>query len=202
MKHLEVRSGYLHPLSFPAKGKILLVIANPAISTQTGWPVGYWASELTHPYKKLTEAGYEVVLASPQGGAVEMDAYSDPRHESGYSSNDVITSGFLQSADFINTLQNTLPISKCNPDEMDAILLIGGQSPMFTFRGNKALEKIFLDFHEKGKASAAVCHATALLLDLKTAEGNFFMEGKTWTGFADEEESYVDQFLGLKLQPY
>jgi hypothetical protein len=28
---------------------LLVVVANPTTSTTTGWPVGFWASELFHP---------------------------------------------------------------------------------------------------------------------------------------------------------
>ena len=53
----------------PARRKrIALVLANPAVSTVTGWPVGFWWSELTHPYLAFVEAGYEVALFSPDGG--------------------------------------------------------------------------------------------------------------------------------------
>ena len=31
------------------KKRVAIVIANPAISTTTGLPVGFWWSELTHP---------------------------------------------------------------------------------------------------------------------------------------------------------
>jgi putative intracellular protease/amidase len=48
-----------------------IVLSNPAVSTTTGWPVGFWWSELTHPYFKFSEAGYEVELFSPLGGACE-----------------------------------------------------------------------------------------------------------------------------------
>jgi putative intracellular protease/amidase len=64
---------------------ILLIVANPAISTTLGWPVGFWASELIHPYDALTKAGHRVTIASPKGGKVELDAYRDPRDASGYS---------------------------------------------------------------------------------------------------------------------
>lgn len=37
--------------------KIAIVIANPAISTTTRWPVGFWWSELTHPYYEFSEKG-------------------------------------------------------------------------------------------------------------------------------------------------
>ena len=29
--------------------KVLMVVANPTVSTTTGWQVGFWAAELTHP---------------------------------------------------------------------------------------------------------------------------------------------------------
>ena len=64
---------------------ILLVIANSATSTTVGGPVGFWAAELTHAYYEFVERGYEVTIASPRGGKCELDAFSDPRHESGYS---------------------------------------------------------------------------------------------------------------------
>jgi putative intracellular protease/amidase len=36
--------------------RIAIVLSNPALSTTTGWPVGFWWSELTHPYYEFTEA--------------------------------------------------------------------------------------------------------------------------------------------------
>src|SRR5262245_20037803 len=62
--------------------RVLIVVANPAVATTVGWPVGFWAAELTHPYYELTERGFSVTIASPKGGKVEMDALSDPRHPS------------------------------------------------------------------------------------------------------------------------
>jgi putative intracellular protease/amidase len=47
-----------------------MVIANPAVSTTTQWPVGFWWSELTHPYLAFEEAGYEVEVFSPEGAGV------------------------------------------------------------------------------------------------------------------------------------
>ena len=46
---------------------ILLVVANPSTATTTGWPVGFWAAELTHPYYEFTRARYEITVASPDG---------------------------------------------------------------------------------------------------------------------------------------
>ena len=65
------------------KTSILMVASNSTTSTTTGWPVGFWAAELTHAYKLFTEKGYDVTIASPKGGKVEVDSLSDPRDSSG-----------------------------------------------------------------------------------------------------------------------
>lgn len=68
-----------------------MVVANPTVSTNNGWPVGFWAAELTHPYLELTERGVEVTIASPDGGQVEFDNLSDPRDPSKWSAEDLIS---------------------------------------------------------------------------------------------------------------
>jgi len=77
--------------------KVLMLASNPATSEQTGWPIGFWWAELTHPYWEFTEAGYEVTIASPDGGALAGDSFSDPSDESGYSAHDLISRGFIAS---------------------------------------------------------------------------------------------------------
>ena len=57
-----------------SRRRVLMVVANPSVSTTLGWPVGFRASELTHPWLAFTEAVYEVTIASPKGGKVEVDA--------------------------------------------------------------------------------------------------------------------------------
>jgi putative intracellular protease/amidase len=52
--------------------RVAIVIANPAVSTTSGWPVGFWWSELTHPFYVLTEAGHEVEIFSPNGGKCDF----------------------------------------------------------------------------------------------------------------------------------
>ena len=90
------RGNYVYNHGDPFKGKILLVASSPAVSEQTGWPIGFWAAELTHPLYIFQEAGYQIELASTKGGEIIMDSYSDPRDQSGYSAHDVISLGYLQ----------------------------------------------------------------------------------------------------------
>jgi len=182
--------------------KILMVVANPAVATTTGWPVGFWASELTHPYQLFTERGYTVTIASPEGGKVEVDAYSDPRDESGYSKDDSLSRSFLEDPQFMKLLENTPRVDAFTPDDFDATVVVGGQAPMFTFDKAKNLQKLFLEFHRAGKTSAALCHGTSLLLYLNHRNGEPLIKGKTITGFANSEEDVADQTVGQKLMPF
>ncbi|MBN8572635.1 MAG: type 1 glutamine amidotransferase domain-containing protein [Candidatus Kapabacteria bacterium] len=197
----EVQS-YVHFHGAPTKGKILMVASSPSVSAQTGWPIGFWAAELTHPLRVFQEAGYDVELVSTEGGALMMDSYSNPTDASGYSAHDIISLGYMQQTWFQEMIANTKKVTEVNPQDYDAIFLVGGQGPMYTFRGNNDLEKLFVAFYENGKPSAAVCHSTTLLLDAKTSDGELLVKGKIWTGFADAEEEFADQAVGMKIQPY
>jgi putative intracellular protease/amidase len=202
MSNVKEVQSYVHFHGAPTKGKILMVASSPSTSKQTGWPIGFWAAELTHPLRVFQEAGYEVELASTEGGQLMMDGYSNPTDASGYSAHDVISLGYMQQEWFNQLLENTRKLTEVNPADHVAIFLVGGQGPMYTFRGNKDLEKLFASFYESGKPSAAVCHSTTLLLDAKKSDGELLVKGKTWTGFADAEEEFADQAVGMKIQPY
>lgn len=197
----EVQS-YVHFHGAPTKGKILMVASSPSTSKQTGWSIGFWAAELTHPLRVFQEAGYEVELASTEGGKLMMDGYSNPTDASGYSAHDVISLGYMQQKWFNEMLENTKKLTDVKPNDYVAIFLVGGQGPMYTFKGNKDLEKLFAAFYESGKPSAAVCHSTTLLLEAKKSNGELLVKGKTWTGFADAEEEFADKAVGMKIQPY
>ena len=41
------------------KGKVLAIVSSHDKLGDTGYPTGYWISELAHPYLLLDRAGYE-----------------------------------------------------------------------------------------------------------------------------------------------
>ncbi|MEY3214726.1 MAG: hypothetical protein RIT28_5207 [Pseudomonadota bacterium] len=184
------------------KKKILLVAANPSTSTVTGWPVGFWWAELTHPYWAFTEAGYDVEIRSPDGGALVADSYSDPDDPSGYSAHDLVSLGFKRSPHHAALLQNTASIEGVRVEDYDALFVAGGQSPMFTFRGNARVQALVAAFYESGRVTALVCHGTCALLETRLSNGDLLVTGKTWTGFANSEERFADSFVGQRLQPF
>ena len=172
--------------------RVALVIANPAVSTTTGWPVGFWWAELTHPYYVFTEKGYEVELFSPAGGRCEADAMSDPSDASGYSASDLITQGFIHTPKLKALVDATRPVADLDVDAFDAIVVAGGQAPMFTFEQATALHRTFAAFYEAGKVAAALCHGTAILAFTRLSNGELLAKGKTVTGFANVEEDFAD----------
>ncbi len=201
MSNPTIVNRYVHPHGAPAKGKILMVASSPVISGQTGWPIGFWAAELTHPLHVFQEAGYAVELVSTDGGALQMDSFSDPTDASGYSAHDVISLGYMQQPWFKELLANTRKLTEVQPNAYDAIFLVGGQGPMYTYKGNADLEQLFVRF-EAGSQPRQVCHSTTLLLEAKKHNGELLVAGKTWTGFADAEEDFADNAVGVKIQPY
>jgi putative intracellular protease/amidase len=181
-----------NPVNAKRPKRVAIVISNPAVSTTTGWPVGFWWSELTHPYYELTEKGYVVEIFSPAGGKCEADAMSDPRDPSGYSSTDLITIGFIATPKLAALVEHTKPISALESEEFDAIVVAGGQAPMFTYDKAVDLQQKFVRFYESGRVTAVLCHGVAILRYAKLSNGELLAKGKTVTGFANVEEEFAD----------
>ncbi len=181
---------------------ILLIVANPSVSTTLGGSVGFWASELIHPYAEFINAGCQVTIASPNGGKVEFDSLSDPRDASGYSKDDTLSMEYISQPEFMQLLENTPAIDSLAMNSFEAIVVCGGQSPMFSFRQHKTLSQYFADFYATGKPTAALCHGTCLLLEAKLSNGEYLIQGKTMTGFANSEEDYADRIVGQKMMPF
>jgi putative intracellular protease/amidase len=186
----------------PQKPKrIAIVASNHSVSKQTGWPIGFWWSELTHPYWEFAERGYQVEIFSPDGGKLEADNWSDPRDESKYSADDLISLGFINSPPHISLVENSKPINQLKVADFDAIFFVGGQAPMYTYYNDDRVHELAASSYRAGKPTAVLCHATCLLLKAKL-NGKLLVDGKTWTGFADSEEQYADSFVGKRIQPF
>ena len=97
-----------------------------------------------------------------------MDEYSDPFADNGYSADDEISKGLShRSLPPQALLDDTRPLADLDPTRVrHVVFLVGGQGPMQTFRHNAAVEAVVRDFHDVGKPTVVVCHATCVLLDV------------------------------------
>ena len=189
-------------ISNPGKPKrVAIVASNPSVSKQTGWAIGFWWAELAHPYYEFVNHGYEVDIYSPDGGKLQGDGMSDPRDDLKLMADDLISLGFINSPQHSALVENSKPISQLEVNDYDAILFVGGEGPMYTFYDNDRVHKLAAQFYKAGKITAVICHATCLLLKAKV-DGELLVKGKTWTGFANSEEKYADDFIGKRMQPF
>lgn len=185
-----------------AAKQVLMLASNPTVSERTGWPIGFWWAELTHPYWEFVQAGYQVTIASPDGGALAGDSFSDPSDASGYSADDLISAGFIASPGHSAQVANAPALADVEPDTFDAVFLVGGQGPMYTFRNDQRVGELVGRFLAADKIAAVVCHATCVLLTATLPGGDLVVAGRTWTGFANSEEDVADAFAGQQIQPF
>src|ERR1700678_1331219 len=91
--------------------KVLFVIS----SSETA----FWLSEVTHPYWHLRTRGVELLFASPQGGKVVFDHYSDPDFEKSLEPDDLVINGFLSDFKTAAKLIATLKLMDVDLSECD-----------------------------------------------------------------------------------
>lgn len=187
------------PLQHP-KRKILFVVSNPA--TLMGFPVGFFAEEMTRPFFDFVSAGYEVEIVSPRGGAVAYDGFSDPENEATQYPNDLVTIGFSHHEVFGSMLANTKSIAEVEVSDYDAVCVAGGGGPLITFKDDERLHQLIASFWERDKVVGLICHGTCLLLWTRLSDGSLLADGKTWTGYPDSEENMMNEALGTKVNEY
>lgn len=163
------------------KKKILFVLTSHD-KKSNGDKTGYYLSEVAHPWKVLTEAGYEIDFVSPKGGNPPVD---------GFDLKDPINKEFWENIEYHNKISNSLRPSDVNPKNYVAIYYAGGHGAMWDLPNDKAIAKIAADIYEQNGVVGAVCHGPAGLLNIKLSNGKYLLDGKKVNGFNNEEEKLV-----------
>ncbi|MGW3356947.1 type 1 glutamine amidotransferase domain-containing protein [Streptomyces bungoensis] len=166
----------------PRTRAVLLALTSHEELGDTGRRTGFYLPEAAHPWRVLTDAGYQVDLMSVQGGRPPMD---------GQDTSDPVQRAFLDDPRMAAQLADTRSPQDIDPADYDAILYVGGHGTMWDFPGNARLAGIARDIWEAGGAVAAVCHGPAGLLDITLSDGTHLIEGKNVAGFTNAEEDAV-----------
>jgi len=103
--------------------KVLFIISNSETA--------FWLSEVTHPYWHLTERGVKVDFASPKGGKVVYDPYSDPYFANTTEPEDLVSKGFLSDPALVARLETTLKLRDVDLNQYDAVHVAGGRGATF-----------------------------------------------------------------------
>jgi putative intracellular protease/amidase len=123
----------------------------------------FWLSEVTHPYWHLVERGVDVDFASPQGGKVVYDPYSDPYFENSTEPEDLVSKGFLSDKTLRAKLETTLRLKDVDLDTYDAVHVAGGRGATFDLYPNEDVAKALEHFWAKEKVIGAICHGAVAL---------------------------------------
>ncbi|MBF4471673.1 MULTISPECIES: type 1 glutamine amidotransferase domain-containing protein [Flavobacterium] len=165
--------------------KVLFVVTSHDQLGNTGEKTGFWTEELAAPYYALLDKGVIIDIATPKGGQPPIDPKSaDP------SSATEDTKRFDADKVLLEKLKNTKKLSDVNQADYDAVFYPGGHGPLWDLVEDKKSIALIESFYTHKKPVAFVCHAPAVLKNVKV-NGEFLVKGKKVTGFANTEEEAV-----------
>jgi putative intracellular protease/amidase len=169
-----------------AKMKILIVLTSHSKLGNTNGKTGFWIEEFAVPHYMFKEAGAEITLASPEGGQPPIDPKSDtPEIQT------EATIQYKKDDELLELMANTLQLEDVSATNFDVLFFPGGHGPLWDLVNNKTSIQLIEDFWDARKPIATVCHAPSVLLNVKTEDGNFLINGKKVTGFSNTEEKAV-----------
>jgi putative intracellular protease/amidase len=166
--------------------KILMVLTSHDELGNTGQKTGFWVEEFAAPYYAFIDAGIEVTLATPKGGRAPIDPTSTLKDFQTAATERYDTDNEAQAE-----VATTLQLASLNESDFDGVFYPGGHGPLWDLTDNTDSISLIESFLKAGKAVATVCHASAALLNVKDASGNFAIKGKAVTGFTNSEEEAV-----------
>ena len=167
--------------------RVLMVLTSHDAMGLSGKKTGSWFDEVATPYYIFKQRGFEVVLASPRGGAAPIDPASAASPFSTPS-----TERFEQDPVAQRALANTVKLTDVNYQDFDGAFFPGGYGPLWDLASDSLAIKIIEDTVAKGKPTAFVCHAPASLRDAKKPNGEPLVKGRKVTGFTDVEDDELD----------
>lgn len=165
----------------PEKKSILFIVSNAHFYGDTALPTGNSFSEIVNAYDVFKNAGYIVDFVSPKGGAVSL-AY--------INTSDEMSKKYLYDTHFMNALKHTKSPSEIEASQYSAVQYIGGGAAMFGVPEDEAIQELVMEIYETyNGVVSSVCHGTAGIVNLKTKDGKYLVEGKRVSGYPDDYEN-------------
>lgn len=167
--------------------RILIVVTSHATLGDTGARTGLWVEELAVPYWRFVDAGHEVVIASPRGGAAPLE----PKSLAAEGGNAPEVERFLADPVARRLTADTLPLAAAGAAAFDALFLPGGHGTMWDLPTDPSVRRAVEDADAAGRVIAAVCHGPAGLVSAVRADGRPLVAGRRVTAFTNREEDAV-----------
>ena len=162
-----------------SRDKVLMVVSSYGDGSGAVRP-GYEFDEFSQAYLVFKNNGLEVDIASPKGGKVEADQYNQEKEYNKALAADIAIQ---------NKLENTLPTASIDPDDYDAVYIVGGKGAMFDLPYDPSLQDIILNLYQReGAVISSVCHGPAAFANVKNGE-EYIIKDVEVTGFTNQEEA-------------
>ncbi|MEM5565114.1 nuclear transport factor 2 family protein [Psychroserpens sp. AS72] len=170
--------------------KILFIVSNTSYHGASKLPTGNSFSEIVNAYDTFKKAGFTVDFVSPNGGSIPL-AY--------INTSDSLQKNLLYNEDFMYALKHTKKPKEIIAKNYKAVHYIGGGSAVYDVPTNKEIQKITMTIFEKYNGIvSSVCHGTAGIVNLKTKDGKYLVNGKIISGYPEayekEDAEYFKQF--------
>ena len=165
---------------------VLMVLTSHDTLGDTGEKTGFWLEEFAAPYYVFKDAGARITLASPEGGQPPVD----PKSADASAQTDD-TRRFDADTDAQAALAATRKLSDVAGQEYDLVFYPGGHGPLWDLVEDPNSIALIESAHSAGTPVALVCHAPAVLRDVRSKAGTPLVAGKRVTGFTNEEEAAV-----------
>ncbi|MDX2815641.1 type 1 glutamine amidotransferase domain-containing protein [Streptomyces sp. PA03-5A] len=169
--------------------EILLVVTgadHPTLADGTEHPTGFWAEELTAPYRAFTEAGHRVAVATPGGVVPTADPVSLAPELNGGPAGAAAATAALRA---VTALHTPLVLADVDPARYAAVFYVGGHGPMQDLAGDADSARLLRTVLAQSTPLAAVCHGVAALLAARDSDGVSPFAGYRLTGFSAAEET-------------
>eukprot|EP01024_Parvocaulis_polyphysoides_P042460 TRINITY_DN3881_c1_g2_i2.p1 TRINITY_DN3881_c1_g2~~TRINITY_DN3881_c1_g2_i2.p1 ORF type:complete len:229 (+),score=48.90 TRINITY_DN3881_c1_g2_i2:93-779(+) len=166
--------------------KVLIVTTSHDKLGDTGQGTGSWAEEFAAPYYTFKEKGYDVEVASINGGKTPFDQASmNPPFKT------EAVDKLLADSEAMQLLENSKKIEDVKADDFDAVFLPGGHGVCWDLPDNETLKTLLSTMFSQGKVVSAVCHGPVGLVNVIVGDGTSILAGKNVTGFTNTEEIAV-----------
>jgi putative intracellular protease/amidase len=160
--------------------RILFIVSNAHFYGNSDLRTGNSFSEIVNAYHTFTNAGYIVDFVSPEGGAIPL-AYINTSSER--------EKKYLYDNNFMVQLGETKRPNEIDTKNYKAVHYIGGGSSMYGVPENELIQKIVMQIYEEQNGIiSSVCHGTAGIVNLKTKDGKYLVDGKRVNGYPDAYE--------------
>jgi putative intracellular protease/amidase len=170
--------------------KILFIVSGATywvLKDGTRYATGYWAEEFAAPYKIVTDAGHEVVVATPNGAIPNVDMMSLRPEMAGGVKAALELEAIIRSAE---VMRRPLKLSDVRLEDYDAVYLPGGHGPMADLAFDADVGRLLTAQLASGNPLFIVCHGPAAILATRI-HGVSPFKGYKVTAFTDEEETAV-----------